>query len=1212
MTPGLRRIITINSRPNGKLINEFDFHGATRVIGTNGAGKTSLLKTIGFFFGADRQTVVGGAPQPFVAWYLPNPNSYLIFEYVTNRGNLAHVIVYSDPGRSVEMSYRFVDGAFNKDVIIKETQDELSYAIASSELVANLIEFRCDYTKPISSITTYRSIIQNLNPGNWDREYSRYSLCSGNRNIKHIDRLTIALLQGEFNVESTKKLLLEVIGMQDNDIKIGIDPERIDKWCNDYEAVTSFDKNREGFTEAAANNDTIISESTYLSIAREHLAIEVAHLQDKLMPELKETKAAISKQKDEKLSELYSIRNTLTGDESKHRINLAKLNSELDENAQLSQTYIDVEMAQTVSDYDSLPSLRQNLNQQKQNFADLDRKLTDIEKYRTAKEESITKIHSNAIAKLESEKKDKEHLLDVERKNIEATAASREKTMTSEATQKIESLSLEIASLNTDKGSLEQQLKQPSADKQLLEDKTAIINDLERCRNELTELQTTKLELSKLISTFQQTISNDLNTFDGLQQQLRTKQAQLESLEKLLNPNGKSLYAFLDNHVENWQSLPIGKIATESLLLDTHLNPRIEGAESSLFGINITTDHLPNSPFSTIEMEEKAARLNHEIDVTDKKITSLTQTIKTNKKQEKVDEQKLTQTNTQITQLNNKIELHKANVRSKDIAIDQSIAQNIEDTGHALDATTKQLEHRHSSVKHIKNELAEKIITVQSEKLSKLSDLETTTSQETEALDKSITSHTSQQKEKLNLLKKEISDRRKNEGVSDSVYGQYKTNITALSEKITQLEGQQDTIREYRSFMARQNNYIPQLRKQQETTLDLWEKASTQLKDIHFSIEQETNAFNVKLKTIKRDIIELDNKIAHYDSCQHKVAIELDSSDVGTESFECSDDFDTIAHTTLKLINNVRQLKVLRNQQIRKLEELARTWGEGDLLRFWHESLANKQLDSASNKIKVLNEIITTILPSLSNSVITSSMNMGSMIRNFRDSMINIEGMIKSEGRHISDEVAKFNKFEVIDDIQININSTLQKLAGWEDINTFTAIFNKYDSQASKELPPKEFHSALRTTSTHITKTNNLDVSQLFEVEFDITENGRRKTARTNTEMANLASNGTNLLIQVLLYTAMINSQRSQSNVTVSFPIDEADKLAAQNLERLVDLLKASNINIIAAMPNGKTQTACLFDNLYKLTKAGVITNKPAPTALEDAILRQRSQEAQS
>ncbi|WP_415668847.1 ATP-binding protein [Vibrio rarus] len=61
MTPGLKRIITVNSKPHGHLLSEFDFNGATRVTGSNGAGKTSLLKLIPFFFGADRKSIIGGA-----------------------------------------------------------------------------------------------------------------------------------------------------------------------------------------------------------------------------------------------------------------------------------------------------------------------------------------------------------------------------------------------------------------------------------------------------------------------------------------------------------------------------------------------------------------------------------------------------------------------------------------------------------------------------------------------------------------------------------------------------------------------------------------------------------------------------------------------------------------------------------------------------------------------------------------------------------------------------------------------------------------------------------------------------------------------------------------------------------------------------------------------------------------------------------------------
>ncbi|MEZ8945540.1 ATP-binding protein, partial [Vibrio sp. 10N.247.311.12] len=96
MYAGLTKVIAINSYQKNKMFSEYSFDAPTQITGGNGEGKTSLLRLIPFFYGATGTQIVrkSNVNKPFAEWYLPHNNSYIVFEYITARGQVAHVICY--------------------------------------------------------------------------------------------------------------------------------------------------------------------------------------------------------------------------------------------------------------------------------------------------------------------------------------------------------------------------------------------------------------------------------------------------------------------------------------------------------------------------------------------------------------------------------------------------------------------------------------------------------------------------------------------------------------------------------------------------------------------------------------------------------------------------------------------------------------------------------------------------------------------------------------------------------------------------------------------------------------------------------------------------------------------------------------------------------------------------------------------------------------
>lgn len=82
----LNRIIFINSA-NIPYADDIYLNGNVHFIGTQGVGKSTILRAILFFYNADTQKL--GIPvekQSYAEYYFPYSNSYIVYEVATEQG----------------------------------------------------------------------------------------------------------------------------------------------------------------------------------------------------------------------------------------------------------------------------------------------------------------------------------------------------------------------------------------------------------------------------------------------------------------------------------------------------------------------------------------------------------------------------------------------------------------------------------------------------------------------------------------------------------------------------------------------------------------------------------------------------------------------------------------------------------------------------------------------------------------------------------------------------------------------------------------------------------------------------------------------------------------------------------------------------------------------------------------------------------------------
>ena len=146
--PKLDRIILINSAGFDYL--EFPVGGHGQVIGVNGHGKSTLLRTILFFYlGTNEKApyALHETKLDFVSHYLGDPPSYLIYEVTRGDGQPAYHIAVTRPAGRIQ--FHFIDAPFLKDYYldgnlvqsIDGVQQRLREARCASDVVTSYEDF---------------------------------------------------------------------------------------------------------------------------------------------------------------------------------------------------------------------------------------------------------------------------------------------------------------------------------------------------------------------------------------------------------------------------------------------------------------------------------------------------------------------------------------------------------------------------------------------------------------------------------------------------------------------------------------------------------------------------------------------------------------------------------------------------------------------------------------------------------------------------------------------------------------------------------------------------------------------------------------------------------------------------------------------------------------------------------------------------------------
>ncbi len=1197
---GLKKIALINSYQRKKLFTEYEVDKPVQITSGNGGGKTSLLKLIPFFYGATGVQILGrsNVTRSFVDWYLPFSNSYLIYEFVTARGQLAHVICFRNLSTKTGIVYQFVKGPFDQSIFINADGE----AVSSKDLATSLDLAGAEYERRITSVQEYRGIIQNIHSSSLNSKYHAYSLCSGNRDIKHIEKLTSALIQKDFKIADTKALFLDILEQGDENLDFGVDSDRVKQWCNDYLGLKAFADKKGAFESAIANNHrirTIIERlhATYASIA----AVRVVSAVD--LPKLKNEKNVHQQKMDNEIDELLADKRVKASDAEILAESIKRIESEIAFDEERLDEYLDRGIPDYAKRIEQIPELERKLAAQKTQYSELEKVVTDVKGRFEVSKQKLERDFVEYKAKSVSEKlKCKERFVETKEK-VSSSYAEKIGAITQRLELAKQTYLDEIGSYKQEIALYNHRLSADEQPADLLVQREALSSKLDSKFTEITECQGAIMVAQTEISTLRHHRSLRLSELEKVTREIKCVKTELETVAQRLDPKSGTLYAYLESVDEGWQSTKLGRVLSDDLLMDTQLNPSLGESTNTLFGLSIDTSHLPNNMSSNASDVERHATLLDTLDELTDKEAELGSALLKNQAQYKQAEINVAGLKSNLTTLQADSDLLKQSIQDKNIEIERFKQALTEELQLSLSVSHEASKLCESRFVELSSKLDNEIELLNRDRLSEMSANETKLEMELDAIEQSLRESEERFNKTLARLEMELEQRLSDKGVNRDLYNRYLSEIEELGALISKLKSVVSEVQAYQAWLAAYEKADPRRKEQRQQKLSEHNQLVAQLQKIDGSIKQIRADGKLALNRLTQKIKDLESVRARCDTAIVTLEdLDIDGSLDGAADSVPEEDIKTVLSEIEVRVPELRSLLKARKQDIQQMEKITLSLGNGELYNFWQETTRDAAGESGyctdSQRMEVLEKILNDILPQVTQITIESAVNTGRMLVDFKDRLLSFDKTMKQLGRSVSQHVREINTFDVVDSIDISVESTLSKLQGWQDILNFSEIYEEWDRSGALSLPSMEFYKALNLLSYHISSERVKTTTELFDIKFDVVENGNRKVARTDNDINNLASNGTNLIIQTLLYLTLLTRQIGANRIEVTYPIDEIGTLSAENQSKIISMLSANNFKVIAALPDCNSQTAHLFSNLYHINPDKNITNKPRMSRL--------------
>ena len=1175
---------------------ELNLNGHTNICGTNASGKTTLQRLIPVFYGEYPSRVVPATRDSFERWYLPQSNSYIIYEYLRGEqdSDVCQVVLTSS-GKGVD--YRLINKAF-------ELTDYLSAGMLEGQHAANPVELvrtiKRDGILCSRKLNTkeFKSIIQNDRsilashrdlPG-----YARlFSLCDGSNNLRHIEKLAKAVHSKEGKMETIKAMvaaILEEDGVTPGETKLS--PTKVDEWIRECKLIKGFEEIRPDFTKLEAS----YTDYNQILIRLAELKHQISIDQTVLSSNKSELEGAIlqNKMDAQQLESQWSEqRDTLNQSLSAAKSDVEIYTSKLDEVESVYDTWQDKEIETHKDNLEKLPRWNSELSSAESRLSLLTEQHQDVEgRYN----KQLLEIREQHADELEAYKEQKESLKDLRTEKIQQQhqqLMSLESKFKGEISQlnndfkeqKVE-IDLEITKLTTlanNVGFTQQEQQQ--------------IELLEQTINEATELEDLAREKHKQVNDELAKLKSERHQQDlSLQtarQEVAQQQTSLNELNSVIFPGEGTLLEFLRSEKPGWQQ-SIGKVINPALLRRKDMQPSLVEDENSLFGLNIDADNieLPSECANESDLQTKL----HDLEL------AIKESLEAQHKEE-----------TSLAELNNALRAAEVNLAKVQSDVNnalqnrkRAVADKSASTQAFQIAQKERKQHYLKQISSLKSNL-QSLQLKQNEALEDVADQQRDAEMELKTHWQSLVNDIEQQlaqveshitqcqvslKTELKQLEKWQKDELNNRGVDVDDIGDLKRKIKTLKADITETEKQRNQVLEFNVWY--QTNYVKQKVTWQQQLSDARQLESQSKRDL----DKALNTYKQTASSIKTTQNEAEKSLKHLLEQEYQAQsvlaqmrkLKLTDSVPQLENGSISQ---RLSEATSLMAQREEQLSAIKHYVESFDQKIAAQSGTG----FYDAWERSRELCSVIDEegvrhvdpvklVPELDQLINGLIPQKLNSIREQGRIFGLALSEYYKILKDIEKHIGLQSERISKEVDEELFLDGVSDSAVKICSKIDELEFWPDLQRFSELYGKWIEAGAHELPTDEYAASMRRVIDILGKAALAGgISKLLDIELHMKESGRDLIIRTDRQLNESSSHGMAYLILCKFLLAFTRLLRGPSSAIIHWPIDELGTLHQSNIKKIFDACQNNQIHVVGAFPNPESEVLSLFKNRYLIDK---------------------------
>ena len=1214
----LLRIIIIDSFWKGQ-VNELDLSGHTQLEGTNGAGKTSLMRLLPLFYGMRPSDIVSKVDQAknFADYYLPRDSSMLVYEYQRPGGQTCMALASSD-GRGVQ--FKFIDSGFDSHLFIGENQVPLT--VSEVERVYRNLGVECSV---YLGVDKYRQVIQNLRSGRKVKEVrqlqNRFSF--SDLATPHLDKVVNGTIEKNLDFDAVKQMLVAIasdhiarsVGQEKE--QITLNKQDISLWLADIQASRSIQK----VSDKIALWQTDFTQLDNLLVKLQHLHAEMLDHQHTISS----LQTLRSEQKSQFKDEITTLDKQLKEQSSLLQTDISKLFAKIE----ADQSRIDLldddklkfddnDAASFQLQADNAPRYQQQLNDVNEIIEAFEGNLNKVQ----SKFESL--LQTLTLQKVKDEARNNEQVAKVkDHASVQLSIIS--ETYQGQLSKLNEQLNESYLKLNMDLQTLQNQLQMLKMEQQSIKVDAELQAEIELNQRNMSEVKDNLSDLLQVLSSD----NEQLNTLDKqrlllLEQytknnrQLETTKKSRQQLQLQLLPEVDSLQHFLTNESQaaGWKD-NIGRVLSAEQLARKDLTPHwlTQTSPLSLFGLQIDLDQLQDNDLQLNENE-----LREKLNEIETKITTL------HKQGEDLNVQ-LTDLNKQINNQTVLISERKQGLQKAELKREQFKTQQenldikkqrylkqaalaFEDNIKKLNTKIKQQQVKLEEFKalqqeqrfELNNQMLDQRMVIESDRDSQLEQLE-------EQLASILESAKTRQKD-YKQQRDQALDKLDPDGEVDKRIKQR----VELTEKLEACAVWARKAREYQQFMNERYVYRDQLVEQNQNREVQKRGLENNLADLTI---EKTNLISEKQKLHKKVSQQLNDDA---DLLLQLGLAQRECEQYGIEAVLSETEPRNNADLTVTFCGDwIKQFKTidkrLQSQITQFNTAFAKNNGNSELYENWVKLVADNDIYKGARSLFKYQHPIADLLSSAvqkqknTYQLVTVNAN---MINEFYQHIEHFARRIKSIGKQLSSNVTKLAHFEALADINVNTVMKQEELDYWGPLQQFAKLFDKYRDDLREGVGdiPDDLIVAMQKLSAYLPSDGfALAHHQLFDIEFTISEKGQLKHARNARQLKKISSTGLSYLAMLSLYAGILGMLRGESDAQtqIILPVDELGELAAENIDLLLTMFNDNAITMLSASPSTDRHILSLYQRHYKI-KDNKIFHAHIPTSRLDELLLKRKQ----